>query len=526
MGLRTVALELLDQQPDINAIIAPVGGGGLISGICVAASAINPRVRVFAAEPAGAATNLHGFAKEHGAGIVTGLHLELVAKDGSTIARAVSGEDGSFAFDRRFEKGMRLVSQPYPGKALRLAHAVQPVSPVAIWVPPMATIEGVVVDAAGQPVAGARVATDRYWMPLGMTPYDVIAGELPKNSFDLRTDEAGHFVIVNAQQGRHRVRVTHGNETGSLRCRAGDHGLVIRLGGHGDSVVVLEGRLTERLTGEPIAGARVHVSRVRRSPSGYSSVGVASGTTDEQGRYEVQGLDANTYALSTMPDGYARAESGEHRYEAGRHTVDLLLDPARELLVEVVQPNGAVPTGVELQVFDADGQRVEVPGRMRIMGAKLPLGRNGKVRVRRLPTVPLTLKAIRGDLHAAGEIEVDLARNPPESVTIVMPTDGVKFARSHYFKLLGPDGEPAQIDGTVVAECHDGAALLSRVEGRWRDGKFWFGHEERSGRSVPTIGVGAAAGPCRVEITVPGYRRETLTLEPGAKSPTDVTLRR
>jgi threonine dehydratase len=53
-GQGTVALELLDQQPDINAIIAPVGGGGLISGICVAASAINPRVRVFAAEPAGA----------------------------------------------------------------------------------------------------------------------------------------------------------------------------------------------------------------------------------------------------------------------------------------------------------------------------------------------------------------------------------------------------------------------------------------------------------------------------------------
>lgn len=53
-GQGTVALELLDQVPDLDAIIAPIGGGGLISGIAVAAAALRPRVRVFAAEPADA----------------------------------------------------------------------------------------------------------------------------------------------------------------------------------------------------------------------------------------------------------------------------------------------------------------------------------------------------------------------------------------------------------------------------------------------------------------------------------------
>jgi threonine dehydratase/serine racemase len=53
-GQGTVALELLEQVPDLDAIITPVGGGGLLSGVCVAARALNPALRVLGAEPAGA----------------------------------------------------------------------------------------------------------------------------------------------------------------------------------------------------------------------------------------------------------------------------------------------------------------------------------------------------------------------------------------------------------------------------------------------------------------------------------------
>jgi threonine dehydratase/serine racemase len=53
-GQGTAALELLDQVADLDAIIAPVGGGGLMAGMCIAANGIRPSVRVFAAEPAGA----------------------------------------------------------------------------------------------------------------------------------------------------------------------------------------------------------------------------------------------------------------------------------------------------------------------------------------------------------------------------------------------------------------------------------------------------------------------------------------
>lgn len=52
-GQGTAALELLDQVSDLDAVVAPVGGGGLVSGICLAADSA-PRVLVFAAEPEGA----------------------------------------------------------------------------------------------------------------------------------------------------------------------------------------------------------------------------------------------------------------------------------------------------------------------------------------------------------------------------------------------------------------------------------------------------------------------------------------
>ena len=52
-GQGTVGLELMEQVADLECIIVPVSGAGLISGIAVAAKSINPAVRVVAAEPAG-----------------------------------------------------------------------------------------------------------------------------------------------------------------------------------------------------------------------------------------------------------------------------------------------------------------------------------------------------------------------------------------------------------------------------------------------------------------------------------------
>ncbi|KFV91586.1 Serine racemase, partial [Fulmarus glacialis] len=50
-GQGTIALEVLEQAPEVNAVVVPVGGGGMIAGIAVAIKALRPDVKVFAAEP-------------------------------------------------------------------------------------------------------------------------------------------------------------------------------------------------------------------------------------------------------------------------------------------------------------------------------------------------------------------------------------------------------------------------------------------------------------------------------------------
>jgi threonine dehydratase len=53
-GQGTVGLEILEQRPDVTAILVPVSGGGLISGISVAVGSLRPEVNLIGVEPAGA----------------------------------------------------------------------------------------------------------------------------------------------------------------------------------------------------------------------------------------------------------------------------------------------------------------------------------------------------------------------------------------------------------------------------------------------------------------------------------------
>ncbi len=53
-GQGTVGLELMEDLADLDAVVVPVGGGGLISGVAAAVKGISPRTRVFGVEPEGA----------------------------------------------------------------------------------------------------------------------------------------------------------------------------------------------------------------------------------------------------------------------------------------------------------------------------------------------------------------------------------------------------------------------------------------------------------------------------------------
>lgn len=55
-GQGTIALELFEQQPDLDTLVVAIGGGGLISGVGTAARLLRPSIRVIGVEPTGAAT--------------------------------------------------------------------------------------------------------------------------------------------------------------------------------------------------------------------------------------------------------------------------------------------------------------------------------------------------------------------------------------------------------------------------------------------------------------------------------------
>jgi threonine dehydratase len=50
-GQGTAALELYEEIPDLEVVMTPVGGGGLLSGTAIAVSAVSPKTAVIAAEP-------------------------------------------------------------------------------------------------------------------------------------------------------------------------------------------------------------------------------------------------------------------------------------------------------------------------------------------------------------------------------------------------------------------------------------------------------------------------------------------
>ena len=50
-GQGTIGLEILEDSPEVEAVVVPVGGGGLVAGIAIAIKSINPQIKVYGAEP-------------------------------------------------------------------------------------------------------------------------------------------------------------------------------------------------------------------------------------------------------------------------------------------------------------------------------------------------------------------------------------------------------------------------------------------------------------------------------------------
>jgi threonine dehydratase len=84
-GHGTASLELLEQVPDVDVVVVPIGGGGLISGQLIALKESNPRIRVYGVEPTGAAAMRKSLDEGHA------VHLDSVKTIADGLAAPMAG---------------------------------------------------------------------------------------------------------------------------------------------------------------------------------------------------------------------------------------------------------------------------------------------------------------------------------------------------------------------------------------------------------------------------------------------------
>ena len=94
-GQGTIGLELMEQIPDMDAVIVPVGGGGLISGVAFAVKALNPEVKVYGVQAAGAPSMVNSLKNGEIA------HLPAVSTIADGIAVKTPGEN-TFALTSQY----------------------------------------------------------------------------------------------------------------------------------------------------------------------------------------------------------------------------------------------------------------------------------------------------------------------------------------------------------------------------------------------------------------------------------------
>ncbi len=139
-GQGTAALELLDVVPDLDVVIAPCGGGGLLSGTAIASKGVRPGILVFGAEPVNAGDAAAGFRSgrlEALPPLVTmadGLRTQLALRTFSAIRTHVDGletcsEAAIVSAMRMLWERMKLIVEP--SGAVPLACLLEQRFPVA-----------------------------------------------------------------------------------------------------------------------------------------------------------------------------------------------------------------------------------------------------------------------------------------------------------------------------------------------------------------------------------------------------------
>jgi threonine dehydratase len=154
-GQGTIALEIARQVPDLDAIIVPIGGGGLIAGIALAMKATLPKVQIIGVEPKGAAS----FTSAMAAGEPVLINMEPTLADGLAVPEVGAN---AFAISRKLVDRIVCVDEQTIALAvLRLLELEKAVVEGAGAVPLAACLAGLSAELLGKrvvlPLCGGNI---------------------------------------------------------------------------------------------------------------------------------------------------------------------------------------------------------------------------------------------------------------------------------------------------------------------------------------------------------------------------------
>jgi threonine dehydratase len=156
-GAGTMGLELLEQVPDVAAVVVPCGGGGLVAGVALAVKTLRPEVRIIAAEPASVPSMAAAFDAGRPVTVAAGATLA----DGLLVPRVGTN---AFALARAHVDRVVAVSEHYIALAmLRLLEEEKVVVEGGGAVGLAAIMQGLLPELAGKtvvlPLCGGNVDT-------------------------------------------------------------------------------------------------------------------------------------------------------------------------------------------------------------------------------------------------------------------------------------------------------------------------------------------------------------------------------